>query len=328
MRIMKKKLIIAFFCVLPLSLCAQESTSAYQILRLPTSAHVAGLGGENLSTVDDDASAVLHNPALLSGVSTGTLGLSFMTYADGAKWMGAQYVRAFGERHTGAAFVHYMGYGEMTETDASGAVLGTFSPKDVVVGVGYSYLLSDAWAGGATFKTVYSSIANYHAAAIAVDLGLNYYAEDDDLSLAAALRNVGAQIKSYDNRTETVPYSLQLGMTKGLEHMPLRFSITAIDLTRWNKRDYYVPSDKSLSLGRMALNHFVLGAELLPSEVLTLSVGYNFRRGYELKAAGASHWAGMTAGVGLNLSRVKLNLAYAQYHKSTASLMGTVAYTF
>ena len=328
MRIMKKYLIIAFFCVLPLSLVAQESTSAFQILRLPTSAHVAGLGGENLSTIDDDASAVLHNPALLSSVSSGTLGLSFMTYADGAKWMGAQYVRAFGERHTGAAFVHYMGYGEMTETDPSGAAIGTFSPKDMVAGVGYSYLLSDRWAGGAAFKLLYSSIANYHAAAVAVDLGLNYYDEDEDLSLSTALRNAGAQIKSYDNRTETVPYSFQFGLTKGLEHLPLRFSLTAVDLTRWDKRHYYVPSDKPVSFGRLALNHLVLGAELLPSDVLTLSVGYNFRRGYELKAAGASHWAGVTAGIGLNFSQIKLNLAYAQYHKSTASLMGTVAYTF
>ena len=198
----------------------------------------------------------------------------------------------------------------------------------MVAGVGYSYLLSDRWAGGAAFKLLYSSIANYHAAAVAVDLGLNYYDEDEDLSLSAALRNAGAQIKSYDNRTETVPYSFQFGLTKGLEHLPLRFSLTAVDLTRWDKRHYYVPSDKPMGFGRLALNHLVLGAELLPSDVLTLSVGYNFRRGYELKAAGSSHWAGVTAGIGLNFSQIKLNLAYAQYHKSTASLMGTVAYTF
>ncbi|MCF0236643.1 MAG: type IX secretion system protein PorQ, partial [Bacteroidaceae bacterium] len=245
-----------------------------------------------------------------------------------SRWMGAQYVQAFGERHTGAVFAQYMGYGTMTETDATGAVLGSFSPKDLVVGVGYSYLLTDRWAGGANLKLAHSSIANYTSAAVVVDLGLNYYDEESDLSVSAALRNLGAQIKSYDGRTETVPYSLQLGVTKGLAHLPLRFSVTAIDLTRWRQADYYVADGQKLGAARMALNHLVLGAQLQPTPTVSVSLGYNFRRAYELKAAGASHWAGLSAGLGIHLTQWNLQLAYARYHRSAASLMGTVAYSF
>ena len=325
---MKKTLITLLLAWMALAVQAQESSSAYGVLKLPVSAHLAALGGENISSIDDDPAVAVHNPALLSNVTDKTLGLSFMTYADQSRWMGAQFVRAFGERHTGAVFAQYMGYGEMTERDTEGNTLGTFSPKDIVFGVGYSYLLSDHWSGGATFKVAYSSIANYSAAALVVDLGLNYYDEETDASFSVVGRNLGAQIKSYDGRTETVPYSFQVGYSKGLDHMPWRLNLTLIDLTRWSKNHYFVADDKTMGFGRLALNHVVFGADWLASDVLTLSAGYNFRRAYELKAAGGSHWAGFSAGASLALSKIKLNLSWSQYHKSTASLMGSVAYHF
>ena len=45
-----------------------------------------------------------------------------------------------------------------------------------------------------------------------------------------------------------------------------------------------------------ALSHIVVGVDIEPAKFLYLSAGYNFRRAYELKAAGESHWAGLTAG--------------------------------
>ena len=49
-------------------LSAQESQTAYNFLRLPVSAHVAALGGENITITDDDATVIFHNPALINGV--------------------------------------------------------------------------------------------------------------------------------------------------------------------------------------------------------------------------------------------------------------------
>ena len=58
---------------------AQESRTAYNFLRLPVSAHVAALGGDNISIVEDDASLIFHNPALINDVSDRTINLNFMT---------------------------------------------------------------------------------------------------------------------------------------------------------------------------------------------------------------------------------------------------------
>ena len=325
---MKRILIILVSLLSSLPSWAQEGSFSQTVLRLPTSSHVAALGGENISLTEDTPWAGMSNPALLSGVSNLSLGLNFMTYAGGSTYAGAEFVKAFGERHTGSAFAQMLSYGEMNETDASGHELGSFSPKDIVFGVGYSYLLSDRWAGGANLKGIYSKYADFSAFALAVDLGINYLDEENDLSISATMMNIGAPLKTFDDRTERLPYNLQVGFSKGMAHLPVRFSVTLTDLTRWRTKDYFHPADEKLSFGKKALNHFVVGLNVEPTDYLYVGVGYNFRRAYELKAAGSSHWAGITAGAGLRLSRFKLGLSYAKYHLSCSSLMCNAGYSF
>lgn len=325
---MKKLLILALnalFCTLSF---AQESGTTLGVMTMPTSAHVAALGGENVSVIEAQPGIATHNPALLANVEGNILSLDFMTYADGAKWLGADYARPFGDRHTGAVFAHYLGYGSMDETDANGHVIGQFSPKDMVFGVGYSYLLSERWSGGANFKMAHSRIAEYTSLAIAVDLGINYYDVDNDLSASLVMRNIGAQVKTFDGVVERVPFVMQAGFTKGLAHLPVEFNVTLTDLTRWNKKDFYSPEAKPLKFGRMALNHVVFGVEAHPASFMYVAAGYNFRRAYELKAAGSGHMAGLSVGAGLNLQRFKIGLTWARYHMAASSIMGSASYSF
>ena len=70
---------------------AQVSQNAYNFLRLPVSAHAAALGGDNITIIDDDASLMFHNPALLSSVATKTVGLNYMNYMSGSSTASASY---------------------------------------------------------------------------------------------------------------------------------------------------------------------------------------------------------------------------------------------
>lgn len=323
-----------------LSLCslaasAQESSSSFNALKLPASSHVSALGGQNVSQVDDDATLGWANPALYANVSDRSLALSFMTYAASTTWMGAHFVKAFGERHTLAVGANLMNYGKMDETDELGNTTGTVSAKEFVLGVGYSYLLSDRWTGGANAKYLVSNLADYSAMALLVDVGLNYFDEENDLSFSASLQNVGTQVKSYDNGVRThLPFNLVLGFSKGMAHLPVRFHLTMSDVTRWKSSYYVQPQQKDanksdkVSFSNIALNHFIVGIDILPTDYLYLSVGYNFRRAYELKAAGSSHLAGLTAGGGVNVKRFKFGLSYAKYHQASNSLMVNAGYKF
>lgn len=328
---MRIKLYLSALLLCPIAAFAQEYSSSFNALRLPVSVRSAALGGPNVSLIADDPAAGWTNPALYANASDLSLSLHFMSYLAGSSWMGASFTKAFGERHTFAAGIHYMNYGSMDETDEQGQVLGTFSAKDIIIGTGYSYLLSDRWSGGANAKFIVSNLADYSSVALAVDLGLNYYDDETDLSLSAALQNVGTQVKSYDDGLRThLPLTLALGFSKGMAHLPVNFSVTMTDVTRWSSR-YYALTDadqQGISFSKRLLNHFVVGAEARITDNVHLALGYNFRRANELKASGSSHWAGLSAGGGITLKRFKLDLAYARYHQGGNSLMASATYSF
>lgn len=332
---MNIKIFSLLLAVLPATALAQEYASAFNTLRLPASSHAAALGGQNVTLIEDEPTAGWYNPALYANVSDLSAGLNFMTYAAGSTWMGAHFVKAFGERHTMAVGAQYMNYGKMDETDEAGNTLGQFSAKDIVIGAGYSYLLSDRWTGGANLKMMVSNLADYTALAAAVDVGVNYYDDENDLSVSASLQNIGTQLKAYhDGQRTHLPFTLALGFSKGMAHLPVRFHVTMTDVTRWKSSYYVLPENKDkdksdkVGFGKKALNHFVLGLDILPIDYLYLSVGYNFRRAYELKASGSSHLAGLSAGAGVNVKHFKFGVSYAKYHQASNSIMANVGYAF
>lgn len=332
---MNIKIFSLLLAVLPATALAQEYASAFNTLRLPASSHAAALGGQNVTLIEDEPTAGWYNPALYANVSDLSAGLDFMTYAAGSTWMGAHFVKAFGERHTMAVGAQYMNYGKMDETDEAGNTLGQFSAKDIVIGAGYSYLLSDRWTGGANLKMMVSNLADYTALAAAIDVGVNYYDDENDLSVSASLQNIGTQLKAYhDGQRTHLPFTLALGFSKGMAHLPVRFHVTITDVTRWKSSYYVLPENKDkdksdkVGFGKKALNHFVLGLDILPTDYLYLSVGYNFRRAYELKASGSSHLAGLSAGAGVNVKHFKFSVSYAKYHQASNSIMANVGYAF
>lgn len=332
---MNIKIFSLLLAVLPATALAQEYASAFNTLRLPASSHAAALGGQNVTLIEDEPTAGWYNPALYANVSDLSAGLDFMTYTAGSTWMGAHFVKAFGERHTMAVGAQYMNYGKMDETDEAGNTLGQFSAKDIVIGAGYSYLLSDRWTGGANLKMMVSNLADYTALAAAIDVGVNYYDDENDLSVSASLQNIGTQLKAYhDGQRTHLPFTLALGFSKGMAHLPVRFHVTMTDVTRWKSSYYVLPENKDkdksdkVGFGKIALNHFVLGLDILPTDYLYLSVGYNFRRAYELKASGSSHLAGLSAGAGVNVKHFKFGVSYAKYHQASNSIMANVGYAF
>lgn len=322
---MKKTGCLLFGGLLSLAAQAQEASSVFNFLKQPASAHATALGGPAISPIEDDASLVFLNPALSSAVSGNTINLNFMTFMQDSKNGSAAYIRTAGERNTWGVLAQFSNYGNITETDEEGNESGSLSTLDLALGGVYSYLFNDYWAGGVTGKFIYSSLAGYQSIGLTVDLGLNYYNEDADFSLSAVASNVGGQVKAYNDHFERIPFDLSVGFTKGMNHAPVRVTVTMNDLTRWNYKYYYNPEGKE-KFGTMLLNHFSLGVDVVPSSSFYLSAGYNFRRASEMKEAGKSHGAGLSFGGGLNLQRFKLGVAYAQYHVSTPTLVFNVSY--
>ena len=294
---------------------AQESQTAYNFLRLPVSAHVAALGGNNITITDDDPTMIFYNPAMLGGVSDKSLNLNYMTYMEGTMVGSASFVRAWGDRGTWGVSASYMDYGSMRQTTADNIQTGEFSAKDIMLGGSVAYSLSTLFTGGITAKIISSSIAGYNSMAVAVDLGINYFDEAQGLSLSAVARNLGGQIDAYDEDFEKIPFDLQVGISKKMAMAPLRFSATLNNLHDWD--DSFI-------------HHLAIGADIFLSDNIYIAGGYNFTRNKEMRISDgegeSSHGAGLSFGGGVQLERFKLNVAYAKYHVSVSSLLINVSY--
>lgn len=312
---MGKKLLAAFLTLAPAVAMSQESETTYNFLRLPVSAHVAALGGENITICDDDPTVIFHNPALLSNVSDMSINLNFMTYMEGSKTASASFVKECGRRGMWGMAAQYMDYGDIREVTEDNIEVGDVSAKDVMIMGTYNYNLTNRLAGGVSAKFITSSLAGYNSIAVAVDLGLNYYDEDLDLSFSAVARNLGGQVKAYEDDFEKIPIDVQIGATKRLGHSPLRFSLTMSELNDWDDRFW---------------DHFAMGVDVLLSQNIYIAGGYNFRRSYEMKISDSddesSHGAGFSFGAGLRMRKFKIDFAYAKYHVSTYSLNFNVTY--
>ena len=296
---------------------AQESQTAYNFLRLPVSAHAAALGGDNITIIEDDPSLMFSNPALLSSVRDKSINLNFMTYMAWATTASASYNRIIKQKATVAVTAQYMDYGKMKEMDANNVQTGEFSAKDIAVSGVFSYMLSDKITGGITAKVINSYIGDYSSWAVGVDLGLNYYDPEREWSVSVVAKNLGGQLKAYDDEYEKMPLDVQLGVSKRFNALPFRLSATLVDLTHW---------------GYSFLNHVVVGADILFSQQIYAAVGYNFRRADEMTTLKgtdeeSSHMAGLSFGAGLQLERFKLQLAYGKYHVSSNSLLVNVSYS-
>ena len=313
---MRRLLLSLLTSLTAIQMQAQESQEVYSFLRLPVSAHVAALGGDNITLTDDDPTLIFHNPALINGVSDKSINLNFMTYMEGAKTASASFVKAYKERATWGVSAQYMDYGSMKETTIANIQTGTFSAKDIALAGTFAYMLTNQLSGGITALFISSSIGSYNSAAVAFDLGLNYLFEEQGWSLSAVAKNLGGQIKAYHDDFERIPIDLQLGASKRFANAPLRLHATLTRLNRWDE-----------GLGK----HLAIGADLLIGETIYIGAGYNFRRSSEMKLSDgeseSSHGAGLSVGGGLQLERFKLQVAYAKYHVSASSLLINATYT-
>ena len=315
---MKKYISAILLSLLVTVTSAQESQTAYNFLRLPVSAHEAALGGENITISDDDLSLIFSNPALLTNVSDKTIGLNYMNYMAGVNTASAAFNRVAGDKAAWALSGQLMDYGTMREVDANNIEIGEFSAKDIALGGYFSYLLSERITGGITAKFIYSAIGDYNSMAVGVDLGLNYYDAEHEWSASLVAKNLGGQLKAYDDVYDRMPFDLQAGITKRLVHTPLRFSLTLHDLGHW---DYKF------------IQHAAVGADLLLSHQIWVGVGYNFRRAHQMSILSnldkeeSNHGAGLTLGAGISLQRFKLGVAYGKYHVSSSSILINAAYS-
>ena len=313
--------ILLAIVTLPLPLQAQiggAGSSVFHFLGLPASSRLNALGGENVSLADNDISMAFINPALLTSETDKVLQLNYAYYLAGTMFGSAMYGHNHNENYF-AAGIHYLDYGQMEYADAMGNLMGgTFSAKDICVNLMYARQLGPHFRVGATVKPIFSIYERYTSFALGADVGGHFQTADSLFQMGLALRNIGWQLKSfyeedYGQHTEMLPLNLEFGMSLKLAHAPLRFSLTAHNLQRWN----LAPNNMETKWLDMLFRHTIWAVDIVPkSEKFYLTVSYNHRRQAEMSIADVSSLAGLALGAGVRVYKFRVGFALSQYTKS------------
>ncbi len=329
---MLRKIIIIFcFSLTSLAVAQVGGESTYQFLNLVSSPRQAALGGKVFTNVDYDVTQGLFNPATINVEMDNQLALNYTSYLGGISYGTASYAYTIDRRtQTIHGGITYINYGSFDGYDENGVSTGTFTGSETALSVGYALQIgySDFYFGG-NLKLITSKLEQYNSFGAAVDLGLLYIDEDLDFHAALVVRNLGSQITTYAGLNEPLPFEIGLGLSQRLEHVPIRWHVTLENLQDWpiaRPNPARVTSDLSgnqssekIGFVGQLIRHTIVGAELFPEGGFNIRLGYNFRRGEELRIIDQRNFSGLSAGFSIKLNKMRFSYTHAKYTSAANS---------
>jgi len=311
---------------LALSVSAQiGGKHTYQFLNLVSSPKQAALGGKNITGYTYDPTSAFYNPSTINWEMRNQLSLNYVSYIGDVNYGSAAYAfelsRYAGILQFGATYINY---GTFDGYDEFGNETGTFSGGEGALSVGYSYNIprSDFYLG-ANLKLISSKLEQYSSFGGALDLGITYLNEEQDLVVAGVIRNLGTQFTPYDDIYESIPLEVDLGVSQQIKDLPVRWHLTLQNLQQWklafrNKARDEVDLDGNVDpdnpgFFNNVLRHVIFGVELFPEGGFNIRLGYNFRRSEELRIIDQRAFAGLSGGISVKFNKVRFSYTYAQY---------------
>ena len=116
-------------------------------------------------------------------------------------------------------------YGDFLRTNEIGEQGSTFSASDQIFSLGIGRLLMQNLSFGINLKFLNSNYDSYSSYALTSNVSSTYFNNDKTFTTTLLLKNLGKQINSYFSFQEEVPFEIQFGLSKKLEHLPFRYSI-------------------------------------------------------------------------------------------------------
>ena len=323
---MLRKLLFLFSFLLSATTFGQiGGKSVYQFLNLAQSPRQAALGGKTVTVVDYDVNQAFYNPATINAEMHNRLSANYGSYYGEVSYGTAAYAYTY-DRHlqTFHAGISYVNYGTFEGRDELGNLTSDFTGSEAALSVGYAYNIpwTDMFVG-ANAKLISSTLESYNSWGAAVDLGFLYVDYDNDINYGLTVRNLGFQIKPYQDTNEKLPLAIDAGISQLMENVPIRWHMTFENLQEWNIA-FSNPNraegsldggskEEKVSFFNNALRHVIVGAELFPDKGFNIRLGYNYRRSEELRILEQRHFSGISAGFGLRFGKVKFDYSYSRY---------------
>ncbi|GDX49504.1 hypothetical protein LBMAG26_03630 [Bacteroidota bacterium] len=325
---MPKRLLI-FLCVLASAKASAQTGSqgVFRILDIPMHSKSLAWCGYLISQPSSDILQTTNNPALLSDEHRFKAGLSAGTILPGVFTANAAFgignVTLSGRKISLHGFAQRIDYGSMDGYDAGGNPTLKLVANETNIGMGGSMALSPQLRFGAQLGMVYSILGPFISSGVYVNLGLNHIKKDSTLSAGLLIKNLGAQVMSYqDAGREPLPFNVQAAVAIMPKHMPFKFHLVAHSLQKWDLTyNQYLNSNGQIDInGQMLVpqeakfaeklgRHLAVGTELALGKNFGIYVGYSQQRRKEMITDVRRGTAGF--GWGLKFKMAKLDITYS-----------------
>ncbi len=178
--------------------------------------------------------------------------------------------------------VSYFDYGNIPRYDETGSPGEDFAANSYCAMLSYGHALGEAIGIGLTAKMISETIDTETATAFAGDVGLSLTAgSEGNISIGVVMQNMGAELAGSE-----LPQSTKAGV--GIHMGPLTIS-----------GDYSMPNDHAPKINAGA--EFSLGIIALRGGIVATD------------DVGGKGYFGLSAGVGLNMSGLCIDVAYVPY---------------
>lgn len=304
--------------ILPGIAKSQGDNPTYDFLNVVPSARASALAGA-FETYTDDPNIIFYNPAGLSTLTKREVSAGFGKYLLDINFGDASF--GFKYKNIGwlGAAVKYVNYGKFDYTDENGVTSGSFHANDVMFNVAYSNLIYNRINYGINIKFIFSQIADYTSSALAADIGLMYVIPSEDLSIGFTINNYGKQLSTYINSKERLPLDIRIGVSKKLEHLPLRLSVSLNNLAQGNMH--------FLDIGR--LKSFAIGGEFELSDYVSARIGYNNQQRQDMQVGTSFGLSGFSGGIGIKfLQKYKFDYSLNSFGKVGSMHRFDLGYAF
>jgi hypothetical protein len=317
-----------FIIGIPITIFSQNGNSSFEFVNTDFSSRSIAMGGSLISIYDNDISIAQTVPSILNNSMDNKIGFNFIDYFSDIKMVSFDFSKSINNIVCMSLGFSSIDYGEFQRTNEIGEQQSTFSASDQIFSLGIGRLLMQNLSFGVNLKFLNSNYDSYSSYALSSNVSSTYFNNDKTFTTTLLLKNIGKQISSFSSVKEYIPFEIQFGLSKKLEHLPFRYSIVLQHLNRYDiSNDYSLNSFtnndtgeielQQESIAKTLLRHIVIGGELnLFKENFFVRGGFDFQRRFDLTIDSYSGMVGFSFGIGINVSKVKFSYSRSSYHLS------------
>jgi hypothetical protein len=299
-------------------------------LGLVTDARSATLGGRLACNVRADIHMAAYNPAALDSTLDGMVALEHMDYFAGMSLTTLNHVVQTRGKLTWQWGARFASFGTFDGTDATGMATGTFRGGEYFLQTGVGYALRPHWTLGGQVFAGMRNLDRDNAAVAGLDCAVMGRWPDQGWSVGLAWTGIGYQW-GWTPAEGLTPSNLQVGVSKAFLRAPFRLYATGSYLQRGDLAPPGTYDDQvdpltgevventTFRAGDQVMRHVGLGAEIVLSPQLHISLGFDYRRRKEMEAAGRVGTNGLAIGVHYKARRFELGIGRNTYHFAGSS---------